>query len=215
MDISAKPRLLKITTNKLVYFSNPTKIWMVNSGKVDLYCMELAENRKAKSTRKYLYTAEEGDVILSCSDKPFAGGVTLLGTSQVAKLIEYSIDDRTIFSLPFFLDSLENWVQYTANHYLELLPPIDFTYLDNGVLEDAKRGIILAPKVGLHWAKIKEGNFTILGNTNLDTTFVQQYSSTAYIPINTNAGVDNFLSKDSKATQGTDALELASIGNFQ
>lgn len=184
MEMILKPKLLKITTNKLVYFNNPDKLWIVNSGEVELYLIELDADRVATSTRKYLFKATPGTVILSCSNESFAGGVTLMGTAQDARLIEYSSQDMKMFSDPLFLSGLEEWVNNIATHFLEQIRPIDFSFLEKGTMDEFRRNSTFAPKNDLLWVKIKQGDFHILGNPDLPAEGVEAYNKSAFIPVN-------------------------------
>ena len=177
-----KPKLLKIVTNQIVYFNNPEKIWFIQSGEVDIYLIGLDIDRQATSTRTFLYKAKEGEVIMSCSDQPFEGGITIMGTTTEAKLIEYDIQDTALFQYPFFFYNIENWVTTIATKYLKQSLPIDFNFLTKKDTVDLKKGAITAPKDGLLWAKIKSGDFEILGNAG--STKHQTYEADIYFPIN-------------------------------
>ncbi len=188
MEPLLKPRLLKITTNKLYYFTNPEKVWKVEKGTIDIYLIELNANKEATSSRKFLYRAERGDLVLSLNTQPFLEGVTLMATAQEAMLIEFPVNSPQLHNLPFIQLSFEKWVDDIAEYCLERRPPIDYKNIVPGKGQNLKKGTISFFPNSLIWAKVVAGEFNVLGHT--DSTernrkmFEQQYFPVSrYLPV--------------------------------
>lgn len=182
MDLVAKPRLLKIATNQLFYFTNPEKVWRVEKGAIDIYLIELDNDRKATSSRKFLYRAEKGDLVLSLNVQPFSDGLVLMATAQQAILVEFPIQSPQLHSFPSIHLNFEKWVDDIAAYCLERTPPVDYTNIGAGKEQKLKKETVVCTPNTLFWIKIKAGDFNILGDSE-SNGLQQEMFGNKYIPL--------------------------------
>ena len=191
MSEFVKPKLLKIATNQLFHFINEHKFWVVQSGSVDLYSIELDQDKSPLSPRKFLYRAEVGDLITSLNPAQFTGGPTLIGTATDAALIEYMIEDAQAYQIPFFTVTLERWVDQMAEYILELTPPNHFTPIQVKTKQSLTKGTVLSSNSSLYWVRLEKGEFSLL-NDRLTIALEaggkveQLYPVSEYLPLQVN-----------------------------
>ncbi len=165
-----KPKLLKITTNQLFHFTNEKKFWIVRSGSVDLFSIDLDEEKTPLSPRRFLYQAEVGDIIMSLNPTEFEGGVTLSGTASDAALVEYVVASAQEYNIPFLALTFERWIDQISEYVLEFIPPNNFTPVRPGADQDVRKGDTLSASKSLYWLSLLKGSLTIFNNSKqIDT----------------------------------------------
>ncbi len=162
MSDFVKPKLLKIATNQLFHFINEQKFWVVHSGSVDLFSIELDVDKAPLSPRKFLYNAVAGDIIMSLNPSGFSGGVTLSGTASDAALVEYHLKNAQDYNIPFVDVAFDRWIDQVSEYTLEFIPPNNFTPIVVGANQKVQEGNMLSSNRSLYWVSLEKGSFSLL-----------------------------------------------------
>ncbi len=164
-------QLVTIGGNKPFLLNDPKKVWMVYSGKVDIFAVRV-EGGEAVGTRRHLFRVEAGDAILGMDLKRYRREIGLLavglsGTQLLAvertRLQELAHNgDEQIAAL------ITNWVAGLSRGLSKNLTlPRQFTLLEPGGETRLEDSAVARPRKGILWVSSQRGIAWFMGRNDL------------------------------------------------
>lgn len=161
--------LLSPVSNRSFSIQDPTSIWIVQSGKLDLF-LTVSRNKQVAGARRHLLRIEEGhavfgfaevdnDIRLMASTLP---GTKLLWLSQSRLREITAVDESREDAILFYL---EDWISALSALLPGNVGSPTFLTLEAGgdlALHDKPRAV--APKEGVLWVTHRKGSSRFLGN---------------------------------------------------
>ncbi len=164
-------RLSEIGANKPLWLDDPESVWVVYSGKVDLFSVPVVR-KQAAGTRRHLFRVPSGQMFfgIDWESKPTGYGLLAIGTpgtkiikvrrSQFLALARDPIQAEAITLM------LNEWVSALALVCATAIPPKDCQLLEPGEATLAASDTARAHNTVL-WANHREGSSTFMGRTDL------------------------------------------------
>ncbi len=164
------PDTIPLAANKTAYLQKTEAVWLVKSGQVEVFYIELDKEGNAKSPRTYFFTAETGDLVFSLqTSKADNQGIVLLAVSNQAELEE--IPQTTFYSkIPThtaWQKSLERWIDHVSEGIKSGNPPRHYQVIEGKQSYQLTKNTIVFPKKGLTWVQLEEGDFYLYGNDKI------------------------------------------------
>ena len=142
---------IKLAINQSLILEESHRFWMVTSGVVDVYCVEVDENKGYKSALKYLYSAHKGELLFSMLTANQPTGYKLLLKSQEATLI--AVNKNKLLDIDHFIlkGLIEKWITKNTLEICRVNPPRVHETLDQEGKVTLKRGKPAYPTKGIVW----------------------------------------------------------------
>ncbi len=166
---------INLGANKPKILEDHDKFWMVTSGEVDVYYVNVSEDGSYTSQLTHLYSAKKGALLFSLLTERLRSGIKLLAVSSDAKLLELNKNELLVVDHTFLKFHINKWIlKLVDSLYQENIPRI-YTVLGDEpeVLLDENE--IAYPTKGLVWCSIVEGDISKYADT-------VSYSSAAKFP---------------------------------
>ncbi len=163
-------RLFEFKLGKPILLTNPAKAYVVYSGLVDVFAVEIADG-EAVGPRSHMFRASMGYVLMGMDLKNHPIGLLLSATPgtellelNTSRLVELAQDPefRGVIGM-----MLENWVNGLSEGTAPPLPPRDFVVLQPKTKPTLKAGEIARPRKSLLWVKHLSGNSHYLSQGEL------------------------------------------------
>ena len=160
---------IKLAANQSLVLKEYDKFWMITSGEVDVFYVNVDENGEYLSALKYLYSAKSGELLFSLvTSKEEERHTKLLIVSKGSSLV--AINKNKLLEIEhFFLKSMiDNWVLKTVEVIQQVITPRLYEVQDPLETAIYRHETVLFPSKGLAWSVINKGQ-------------VQKYSSTQIV----------------------------------
>ncbi len=155
--------------NKPFLLNENDFVWMIDSGKVDLFSVQV-ENGDVTGPRSHLFRAKEGTALLGMDQNFYKKGSGLLAVSvkgtrlmrlKKSRLKELSADP--VFGAAI-CGMIDQWIHELSLSVIKTFSPASYETLeaDKDVLVQEKHNA--RPKTGILWIKHIKGSFTFIGN---------------------------------------------------
>lgn len=154
---------ISIGANSPIILDGHDKFWMVLSGEVDVFYVNVDENGSYTSRLNYLYRVKKGELLFSLLTKPAAVGIKLLAVSSDAKLLELSKNKLIHIDHTFLKFHINKWILGLTTRLHQGNIPRTYKPLGNGTEVSLANNEIAYPAKGVVWCRITEGNATIYG----------------------------------------------------
>jgi ATP-binding cassette subfamily C protein len=186
-------RKIKLAENQSLILGKSDRFWMVTSGSLDIFYVNIDENGEYTTSLKYLYSAKSGDVMFSLltAKNESESSYRLVAVSKGASLMEIN-KNRLLKIDDFFLKNMvDKWVlklshcihKYNSPRVYQSLTPTEGKVL--------KIDTVTYPAKGLLWAYLEKGGFDYYANNKaLDTKESLSYpvavSNNLWLKVNDN-----------------------------
>jgi hypothetical protein len=160
---------LKLEGNSPLLLSERENIWVVHSGKVDVFLVQVQKGKPVGS-RTHLFRAEEGDALLGMDLTRYGRGFGLLacgitGTqllelkkSGVSRLAKEPVYREKVAAL------IDSWISGLSPGLSMEMPPKQFVVLEAGKEISVEESSSSRPEKGVVWIKQLEGTSHFTGN---------------------------------------------------
>jgi NHLM bacteriocin system ABC transporter ATP-binding protein len=178
-----KGELVNVSGNQPLLLDDPKSVWVIFSGKVDVFAVELQDECEA-ATRQWLFRAETGQALFGFQPQPHCPGTAMVasgapGTTLLklerARLQELT-RDRT--RGPDVVRFVDDWALEFAHALAASLLPRDYEDLVVGQEVTLLANQAAFPAKGFLWVKHLEGNSRFIGVQDIPTE-----SASAYLPV--------------------------------
>jgi NHLM bacteriocin system ABC transporter ATP-binding protein len=162
----------EVTGNHPLFLNDPSRVWLVQSGRVDVFAVPLSGGQPA-GARIHLFRAEAGQLLLGLAPDGSAAPSGLLATGipgcrvlrlSRARLGELARDPALAGPIAALLDG---WIEGLTAGVARGRLPKQFTLLEPGKEVKLKDGGITSPARGTVWARPVEGTCEFLGQKGL------------------------------------------------
>ncbi|MBU2974985.1 NHLP bacteriocin export ABC transporter permease/ATPase subunit [Zobellia sp. B3R18] len=154
-----------LSANKKLILENHESFWMVISGEVDIYYVNVSINGAYSSQLNHLYRAGKGELVFSLLTRPLKSGMKLLVVSAGAKLLELNRNELLNVDHTFLKFYINKWILKLADKlYRENIPRI-YKALDENKDLTLGEGEVSYPTKGLFWCSIREGEISKYANS--------------------------------------------------
>ncbi len=156
-------------TKSLVFLDNPQYVWMVASGRLNLFAVA-TENGSPRGARMPLFTVEEGSIVFPPGSTTGKTGITTLATGDPST-------DLISIKLPQFVDIagkgpfsgtacriLDKWIGDVLSYMSHELPPDDCTGVEPGADIRVEANKTFKSSGGILWCEIYEGLAALPGD---------------------------------------------------
>ena len=163
-----KGKLIELSGNRPLLLDNPHSVWIVVSGKVDVFAIHL-ENGDLTGTRHHLLRANTGEALFGMPATRQGREIALLASSvpgtsllelERARLFEIARDPHRVSEIALLLG---RWIFRLAKSTTTAPPPQQYTPLQIGDRLALEDGCIALPPRGMLWAKHTSGNSMLHG----------------------------------------------------
>lgn len=159
---------IKLEANQSLVLRDYDQFWMVTSGEVDVFYVNVDENGEYLSALRYLYSAKSGELLFSLiTSEEQNQNTKLLVVSKGASLV--AINKNKLLEIEhFFLKSMiDKWVLKTAEVIQQVITPRLYSALDPSETKVYKKETTLFPTKGLVWSVINKGQVEKYAHTSL------------------------------------------------
>ena len=181
-------RKIELVENESLILGAPDHFWMVTLGELDIFYVDIDEQREYNTSLKYLYSVKAGDLIFSLLTAKNEHETTyrLVAVSKGAKLMEIN-KNRLLKINDFFLSSMiDKWVLTTSQRIHKYNSPRVYIGLESLKIHTLKKDAIAYPTKGLLWVNFEKGSFDYYAeNKSLDSESTLKYP----VPISNNLWV--------------------------
>jgi len=154
---------INIGANESMILDSHDTFWMVISGHVDIFYVNIDANGNYKSRLTYLYRAKKGELIFSLLNESLEEGIKLLAMSSEAKLLELDKNKLIGVDHTFLKFHIEKWISNVTIRLHRLNIPRVYTQLTNVSEIKLSKDEIAYPFKGLVWARLYKGSATTYG----------------------------------------------------
>jgi len=176
-----RPIQIQLGANKPFFLDRNDSFWVVASGEVEIFYVQIDQEKNLKSSRNYLYTAKKGDILFSLKRGNEFDEFSLIAVSPESKLIEVNKSYIGSLNKPQLSDKVERWINSLSQTIHQAnKPKIYQDILTSGVLS-LKKEEIAYPAKGLYWASIKEGSLAVFGDEKVVET--HEHSKNILFPV--------------------------------
>ncbi|HEX2916144.1 MAG TPA: NHLP bacteriocin export ABC transporter permease/ATPase subunit [Chloroflexia bacterium] len=173
--LSAKGEVLTTGGNTPFLLDDPQVVWLVQTGKVELFAVKIGKDNQIKGTRYHIGSIEAGQLIFGLDSRRYGEGLGLIGVGAsetrliklpVSHLHELALDLDYAANVAALVD---NWLALlSADLIKELITPRTNMVLESGVeVELAATGRTSPRKEGV-WISFLEGQSLFLGGDPLE-----------------------------------------------
>lgn len=156
---------ISLGANRPLVLENHEKFWMVTSGEVDVYYVNIAEDGSYTSQLTHLYRAGKGELLFSLLISRLNSGMKLLAVSPEAKLLELNKNELLVVDHTFLKFHINKWILKLVDKlYQENIPRI-YTGLGDNSEVVLKEKVIAYPTKGLLWCRIIDGDISKYADT--------------------------------------------------
>ena len=142
------------------------KFWMVISGEVDIFYVNIAQDGTYKSRLTHLYRAKKGQLVFSLLSSPIQDGIKLVAMSPEAKLLELDKTQLIGVDHTFLKFHIEKWIfNLTTRLHQNNIPRV-YTPLANAAEITLSKDEIAYPYKGVVWCRLLSGNAEMYGVSN-------------------------------------------------
>ncbi len=154
-------RKLKLAENQSLILGKSDRFWMVTSGELDIFYVDIDENGEYRTPLNYLYSVKSGELMFSLLTKKNEEDSTyrLVAVSKGAGLMEINKNRLTKID-DFFLKSMvEKWVLTISKRVHGYNSPRVYQGLENSGTITLKKDAIAYPNKGLLWVYFEKKSF--------------------------------------------------------
>lgn len=170
------------SANRPFCADDPSRMWLVLSGKVDVFFVPLSEGG-LKSSRQYLFSADTGTIIVGMGGGEATGltfmGVGNYGTEVASKTIdevfEFVLSEGVggVVAGALGMDCpavslaavLEEWIQSVSAAVIDETSPNRYQPCRNDIPIEIKAGEVVRPVKGVHWLLV-DSDFSLYGSAS-------------------------------------------------
>lgn len=165
-----RPSQIQLGANKPFFLDKNDSFWVVASGEVEIFYVQIDQERNLKSSRNYLYTAKKGDILFSLKKGNDFDEFSLIAVSPECKLIEVNKSYIGNLNKPQLSDKIERWINSLSQTIHQANKPKIYQDIKTSGVLSLKKGEIAYPAKGLYWATIKEGSLAVFGDETVVET---------------------------------------------
>ncbi len=165
-----RPSQIQLGANKPFFLDKNDSFWVVASGEVEIFYVQIDQERNLKSSRNYLYTARKGDILFSLKKGNDFDEFSLIAVSPECKLIEVNKSYIGNLNKPQLSDKIERWINSLSQTIHQANKPKIYQDIKTSGVLSLKKGEIAYPAKGLYWATIKEGSLAVFGDETVVET---------------------------------------------
>ncbi|QVY64629.1 NHLP bacteriocin export ABC transporter permease/ATPase subunit [Polaribacter sp. Q13] len=152
---------IKLVVNESLVLKDYDRFWMITSGEVDVFYVQVDSNGDYKSTLNYLYSAKSGELLFSLltSIEAQKENFRLIAISKGASLV--AINKNKLFDIDhlFLKTMIDKWILKNANKIQQTQIPRLYTSLETYKKVSIKKDTIGYPTKGIVWCRIIKGEF--------------------------------------------------------
>jgi len=156
---------INIGANTSMILENHDKFWMVISGEVDLFYVNVDSNGNYKSRLTFLYRAKKGELLFSLLRQPVAKGIKLLAMASEAKLLELDKNKLIEVNTTFLKFQIEKWIFNLTTRLHRANIPRVYTPLENDLEVVLSKNEIAYPYKGVLWYSLQTGSASYYGGS--------------------------------------------------
>ena len=156
---------ISLGANKPMILDSHDRFWIIISGEVDLFFVDISDDGSYKSSLTFLYRAGKGDILFSLLTKSLKSGIKLLAVSGSATLLELSKNDLLDIDHAFLKHHIEKWIFSMVDRLNDESPPRTYHALDDGDTVSLNKDDIAYPSKGLLWCLVVQGDISKYANT--------------------------------------------------
>ncbi|WP_299674834.1 NHLP bacteriocin export ABC transporter permease/ATPase subunit [uncultured Dokdonia sp.] len=157
---------INIGASESMILDSHDKFWMVISGEVDIFYVNIDANGNYKSRLTYLYRAKKGELLFSLLVKPLKEGIRLLAMGSEAKLLELDKNKLIGVDHTFLKFHIEKWISNVTERLHRANIPRVYTQLENKSEIVLSKDEIGYPYKGIVWCKLTNGSASIYGGSS-------------------------------------------------
>jgi ATP-binding cassette subfamily C protein len=183
---------IRLDKNQSLVLNEYDRFWMITSGEVNVFYVEIDSNGQYTSTLNFLYTVESGELLFSLmTSKEKEKDYRLVIVSKGASLI--AINKNKLFDIDrsYLKGMIDKWIIKTTNQFQNIHIPRKYTSLENMESISLEEGELAYPTHGIVWCELIKGKFSVYSasnvlSPNLEFNFPIVASSTLWIKAVTN-----------------------------
>ena len=154
---------INIGASKSMILNSHDAFWMVISGEVDIFYVNIDADGNYKSRLTYLYRAKKGELLFSLFAEPLEEGIKLLAMSSEAKLLELDKSKLIGVDHTFLKFHIEKWISNLTTRLHRLNIPRVYTPLANTSEIELSKDEIAYPYKGVVWCRLTNGSASVYG----------------------------------------------------
>ncbi len=152
---------IKLGIDKSLILSEHDRFWMITSGEVDVFYVQLDKDGTYLSSTRHLYTAKAGELLFSLlTNEEIEKDIKLLVVSKGASLIALNKNKLLEIDSLYLKSMIEKWVLKISNRLHNNIAPRVYKGLSPLETTFLKKEEIAYPLKGLVWCTIKKGEIT-------------------------------------------------------
>ncbi|MEO1012385.1 MAG: ABC transporter transmembrane domain-containing protein, partial [Bacteroidota bacterium] len=152
---------IDIGINRPFVLNDPTSFWMVVDGEIDLFYVDIDEERNYSSSLTYLYSAKKGEILFSLLHESLKAGIQLVVVGAKARLLQLDKNNLMDIDHTFLKFHINKWILKISRTLYQGKVPRIYRPLDAQKEWEIKAGEIAFPSKELVWCKIMEGEVSI------------------------------------------------------
>ncbi len=161
---------ISLGANKSLVLEHHDKFWMVTSGEVDVYHVNIDNQGNYTSKLSHLYRAGKGELLFSLLTAPVKNGMKLLAVSSEAKLLELNKNELLVVDHTFLKFHINKWILKLVDKlYQENIPRV-YTGLGEDSEVTLKENEIAYPAKGLFWCNVIDGEVSKYADSTLQNS---------------------------------------------
>ncbi len=161
---------ITLKSNQSLVLSQHDRFWMVTSGELDVFYVNIDSEGKYTSALKYLYSVAAGELLFSLiTSEATQKNTKLLAVSKGASLVAITKNKLLDINHLFLKSMIDKWVLKTANSIQLIQPPRLYTSLTSCKTLQLEKGTITYPNKGVLWVKIIKGSVSKYASDKLSS----------------------------------------------
>jgi ATP-binding cassette subfamily C protein len=168
-------RKLKLAENQSLVLGKSDRFWMVTSGELDVFYVDIDEHGEYKTSLEYLCSVKSGDLMFSLltTKNEEDTGYRLIAVSKGASLMEINKNRLTKIDDFFLKSMIEKWVVSISKRMHHHKSPRIYEGLESSGTITLKKDAIAFPNKGLLWVYFEEKTFDYFAENRTKTEKVE------------------------------------------
>ena len=157
-----------VESKPLFLIHDPAKLWLVESGNVDLFLVEVKDGALV-GARHHIMRVGKGRAVFGFGT-PSTSMRLVAATTTDSEVLEITHDRISDLSEERITRFVENWITDLSRVAAGDALPKNFDFLEPGKVLTVKESKAMVPREGVVWVRTVEGNATFLGNSDFPMT---------------------------------------------